>query len=137
MIGVQDTQVKTMGFERKSSLLEHARIIKLIKRLDGSRLLRLDDTSTIRVPNLASVPTRSAPVPAQASTFVPLIDGGSDSDTDPCDDEEEAQGDGKEPIIMELIRAGWTYGRIVAHLGTSSARISRIKHKMEDTTFGV
>lgn len=142
MIGVQDTQVKTMGFERKSSLLEHARIIKLIKRMDGSRLLRLDDeTTSILVPkfavNTSNATTPLSPPSPSTPLFRQRVEEANDDEDDMLDHPPEVEGDGKEPIIAELIRAGWSYNRIVTHMGTSSARISRIKHKMEDATNGV
>lgn len=140
MIGVQDTQVKTMGFERKSSLLEHARIIKLIKRMDNSRILRLDDETTIKVPKfdlIAAKPIVEGGYVGESDSFergipkfVPITNLSEDEE----EDDETVNGDGKEQIIRQLLLAKppWSYQRIVTHMGTSSARISRIKHKLED-----
>lgn len=152
MIGVQDTQVKTMGFERKSSLLEHARIVKLTKRLDGSRILRLDEETTVRVPNF-NICVANSPVVSQlrntadsgathsvslglvgSEVSIDTIEWGNENDPDREEEDVEVEGDGKAQVIRQLLlsKPPWPYARIVAHMGTSSARINRIKHQLRD-----
>lgn len=141
-IGVQDTQVKTMGFERKSSLLEHARIIKLALRANGSRYLYQDDEPPMKVPDLRLTPavvgeTLEETAPQTVfRQYVPDSLDLNDDEGDEGDGEEgeEPEGDGKEQVIRQLLLAKppWSYQRIVLHMSTSSARVSRIKHKLQN-----
>lgn len=154
MLGVQDTQVKTMGFERKSSLLEHAKIVKMVKRADNIRSMLVyedNDTKVVRVPNF-SVNTVNAPqiVETHETTLnVSQVRNTIETESkqmrfDEMDEEEEeegetlpdeaGQGDGKEQRIRQalLCNPPWSYQKIVEQYGTSSARISRIKHDMRD-----
>lgn len=57
IIGVQDKQVLTLGFERKSKLLIHATTIEVQKLSDGQRTATINDTTTHVIPSMKQYTT--------------------------------------------------------------------------------
>lgn len=142
VIGVQDTQVKTMGFERQSALLQNTRIVKVQLSDRGQRTLRYGEGESAQI----RIPALKAPTPDQdempsSSSFKPVSLGESlplDDDADDFifggDGEPTKRGgsrDGKEPMIMQLLEEGLSYNKIAAQLETSTARVARVKHKLD------
>lgn len=135
IIGVQDTQVKTMGFERKSTLLNHAQIVTMHLDLPtGVRTASLNQEAPIRVPDLTSGivssgsltpsdfsldPTRISHQTAESRNFAPIEPTGEEDD--PTD---------KDEAIAALLSLGWSYGRITKTLQVSTTRISKVKKEL-------
>lgn len=125
VIGVQDTQVKTMGFERKSELLNNARIVSLTIDAQKRRFASIDDEGKIAIPQL--VPQQGA---AQEGSSLPIIE--SPIETQDFDDEEpetELNGN-KDDKIREMLIAGKSYGYISQQLRVATTRISKVKKEL-------
>lgn len=126
VIGVQDTQVKTMGFERKSELLNNARIVSLTVDAQKRRFASVDDEGKIPIPML--VPQQGGAIEA----VIPAIeDQPIEFRTDPQNyddpnEDSEFSGD-KDDKIREMLAAGKSYGVIAAELHVATTRISRVK----------
>lgn len=134
VIGVQDTQVKTMGFERRSSLLNHARIVTLRINGSGYRTAQLDDEAPISIPQLE--PPRG---PTQIEETLHIEEGAVDP-VGPLDilsvgvPEDMEDSDSlldhavdKDAQIRIMLAAGASYATIAERLRVATTRISKVK----------
>ena len=138
VIGVQDTQVRTMGFERRSSLLNHARIVTLRLGAEERRFASIDDGPPIGIPKLE--PMRG---PAQEQVLTseegaewavgPLdVDSAADIGIDPLEEGIEPDAlfnciTDKDEQIRILLSQGRSYAEISSQLHVATTRISKVK----------
>lgn len=141
VIGVQDTQVKTMGFERRSQLLQNARTVSLKVDSLNQRYASVDDERAIRIPYLTpqqgtTANTHLAPVVSRAPVFE--SDGDGDGDGDLFDagigdtvvrfeDIEDEPVEDKDESIRRMLAAGRSYSEIASALHVATTRISKVK----------
>lgn len=121
VLGIQDTQVKSMGFERKSALLQNARTITMKVTIDKRRFAVLEDEQPIAVPHL--IPKRAdssshTPVPSQ------LPQGVAEEE-----DDEEVPFEllSKDDAILQMLAEGASYATISSTLHVSTTKISALK----------
>lgn len=128
VIGVQDTQVKTMGFERRSQLLQNARTVTLRIDANDQRYAVVDDEAPIRIPFLE--PRRGEEGPTTGALSEALLDGKEFSipmlETDEPPELNEEGGD-KDDKIREMLSWGKSYGEIARALRVATTRISKVK----------
>lgn len=133
VIGVQDTQVKTMGFERRSSLLNHARIVTLRLSGEGRRYAQIDDEASISIPQLT---------PPRGDVQEQLVALEKGEEVQPVGPLDILDGDTWEPTTSEdilahvedkdeqiriMLAAGASYADIASRLKVATTRISRVK----------
>ena len=120
VIGVQDTQVKTMGFERRSELLNNARIVTLSIDAQHRRFAAIDGEARLLIPQLT--PNRGPAIILPAESSNPVQD--FESDPEP---EEPIEGGDKDDKIRQLLALGQSYAEIARQLRVATTRISKVK----------
>lgn len=137
LIGVQDSQVKTLGWERKSSLLTNLTQLTIVKQGDRrvaaynghSHIIPTLAESTAESPVSGSSPPSVLPENAEFPQVLAEPPAETQEEEPEPEEDPESETDDKDDSIAILLAQRWSYSRIVKVLNVSTARIARVRRE--------
>jgi len=133
VVGVQDTQVRTMGFERKSMLLQNAKVLEVKIGTSGRREAFLEGAvDGLPIPNFDETPRQLQQQPVtHEDVFVFPEDVLTTNDGDFSEENTEKQKNnatvGRYCDATKLLRSGMSTTDVSFKLGMSTATVNQIR----------